>query len=82
MCSINNVLNIQLIEFYVLIDKRKPITRMGYLEFVVNANWQSSKNYINRKLLNSEETTKLTKSVELNYKAAYIPYDENGDIKI
>lgn len=48
----------------------------------MDVQWQSSKNYINGKLLNSEETTKLTKSIELNYKAAYIPYDENGDIKI
>ena len=55
---------------------------MGWLEFVMDAQWQSSKNYINGKILNSEETTQLTKSIELNYKAAYIPYDENGDIRI
>lgn len=52
------------------------------MEFVMNANWQSSKNYINEKLLNSEESITLTKSVEINYKSVSIPPAEQDHIKI
>lgn len=55
---------------------------MGYLEFIMNRNWQSSKNYINEKLLNSEESITLTKSVEINYKSVSIPPAEQDHIKI
>ena len=66
---------------YALIDKRNP-HRVGYLEFIMNRNWQSSKNYINEKLLNSEESITLTKSVEINYKSVSIPPAEQDHIKI
>ena len=48
----------------------------------MNRNWQSSKNYINEKLLNSEESITLTKSVEINYKSVSIPPAEQDHIKI
>lgn len=55
---------------------------MGCLEFVMNENWQSSKNYINEKLLNSDESITLTRSVEINYKSISIPPAEQDHIKI
>ena len=71
VCSENLLINILLYEFYVLIDKRKPITGMGCLEFVMNKSQEDIKMdltlaLIDKGVQDSDLINKLVNSLYLN----------------
>ena len=60
-----------MVQFYVLIDKRKPITGMGYLEFVMNKSQEDIKMdltlaLIDKGIQDSDLINKLVNSLYLN----------------